>query len=114
METFEPLGIVAYTMCCRLGCTGNYGDGGYECRPAGIVFIRLALDGMNYRERPSAAYAYYREYEFLMNNWDGEKAILDRWCSIVGLPRDGYAIHKPEHGRTIEIKFKEPLELEIE
>ena len=67
---------------------------------------------MNYRASPAAAYAHYREFEFLMNNWDGEKAILDRWCSIVGLPRDGYAIHKPEHGRTIEIKFKEPLELE--
>ena len=59
-----------------------------------LVFVHLALDGMNYRASPAAAYAHYREFEFLMNNWDGEKAILDRWCSIVGLPRDGYTVHR--------------------
>jgi hypothetical protein len=26
-ETFKPLGIVAFSRCCRWGCTGSYDEG---------------------------------------------------------------------------------------
>lgn len=111
---FKPLGIVAYSCCCRLGCTGNYGD---EIAPRdnGVVFIRLHLDGMNYHPSPESCYAQYRDFDYLMANWDQEKALLEKWCELLGLGPGGYTITKPDNDDTaIEIQFTASLHLEEE
>ena len=50
-RVFKPMGLVAYSNCCRWGCTGAYDEDDAEFVPRnkGIYFIRLHLNGMNYR-----------------------------------------------------------------
>ena len=52
-EHFEPLKIVAFSNCCRLGCTDNYGDYNFQMRENGILFIRLHLKGLNFIMNPN-------------------------------------------------------------
>jgi len=65
---FKPLGIVAYTACCRLGCTATYDEEDEDVwrRPQGIVFFLLTLDGMNYRQIKKDVYAQYFDSEYLL------------------------------------------------
>lgn len=116
-DEFSPRGIVAYSCCCRWGCTGSYDeddDEDFKVRESdGIYYIRLHLDGMNYNDKPTSCYASYGNFEYLMDHWEEECAIIAKWCEIVGLQPSEYVIEKPEHGRRgVGILFGKPLDLE--
>lgn len=112
-QYFKPLGIAAYTNCCRLMCTGTYADDFYfEIREKGIFFIRLHLDGMNFNPLPERCFANYDDFEYLTNHWNEEKILLEKWCSLVGLQIGEFTIIKPLcEKQAVEIKFKKPLNL---
>ena len=83
-EHFRPKGVVAFSRCCRLGCTGTYGENpNFEEREKGIYFIRLHLAGMNYDPNPKDCYAHYVDFTYLMDNWDEERKLLTQFCRIV-------------------------------
>lgn len=81
---FEPNGIVAFTKCCRYGCTGNYGDDeDFEVRKdGGIYFIWLSLSCMNYRPLVDCVYASYDNNDYLMEHWEEECTMMKRWLLI--------------------------------
>lgn len=56
---FRPLGIVPFSNCCRLGCSGTFEeeDPDFDIRSTGVFFIRLHLNGLNYRSHPQDVYA---------------------------------------------------------
>jgi hypothetical protein len=96
------------------GCTGTFEeeDPYFVFRPKGIFFIRMHLNGMNYRYQIDSAYASYDDFDYLMKNWDNEVALLHRWCKIVGVSK--FKINKPETSKeAIWIMFDEKLELEV-
>ena len=113
---FKPLGIVAFTNCCRLGCTGTYEeeDDTFALREGpGIYFIQLSLNGMGYSSKPSSCYAHYEDHAYLTEHWDEELKLLQTWCRTVGLAPEQYTIELPPDGtKAIEIAFATPLELE--
>jgi hypothetical protein len=113
---FKPLGIVAYSNCCRLGCTGTYEEDDPDFKineEGGIFFIRLHLNGMNYNSQPKAVYAQYENYDYLMQHWAAEEAKLDQWAAILGLQKGDYTINKPPNQHNaIEIKFEKQVQLE--
>ena len=113
-EHFKPLGIAAYTNCCRMWCTGTYADDlDFEVRKKGIFFIRLHLDGMNYVPQPLHCYANYDDFEYLTKHWTEEKELLEKWCSLIGLKVGEFTIIEPSCGQeAVKIKFKNPLNLE--
>ena len=39
-EHFEPLKIISFSNCCRIGCTGNYGESDFELREI-LKFAKL-------------------------------------------------------------------------
>jgi hypothetical protein len=81
---FKKKGILAYTNCCRWGCTGAYDeeDDFKERETKGIYFIRLHTDGMNYNPQPTFTTALYGDFDYLMDNWAEECTILDKWCEV--------------------------------
>jgi hypothetical protein len=81
---FKKKGILAYTNCCRWGCTGAYDeeDDFEERETKGIYFIRLHTDGMNYKSQPTFTTALYEDFDYLMDNWVQECTILDKWCEV--------------------------------
>lgn len=112
---FKPQGIVAYSNCCRLGCTGTYEDDpDFKLNEdGGIFFVRLHLNGMNYDPNPSRASAHYESYEYLMQHWAAEEAKLHQWATILGLQRDEYIITQPPNQAiTVRIDFLKPIQLE--
>lgn len=121
-KEFSPLGIVAYSGCCRWGCTGSYGGDGqcnFEDRKNGIYYIKLFLDGMNYDDDPRSCYVPYcvdgdgDAYEYLMNHWEEECRHLRKFCEILGLLKDEYTIIKPSNIKEcICIRFHRSLHLE--
>jgi hypothetical protein len=114
---FKPLGIVAYSNCCRLGCTGTYEEDDPDFKITdkdGIYFIKIYLSGMNYIHNPQSAHACYYKFDYLMSNWEAEESKLDHWASILGLSKDEYFIKKPQNQQeAIHIEFHKPLALEI-
>mmetsp|Transcript_107288 Transcript_107288/g.149584 ORF Transcript_107288/g.149584 Transcript_107288/m.149584 type:complete len:145 (+) Transcript_107288:71-505(+) len=116
-RVFKPLKLVAYSNCCRYGCSGSYNetDPEFESRDQGIFFIRLHLSGMNYHEHPQECYAQYQDHDYLMKNWDEEHAILVKWCGVLGLQPGEFTISKPATEReAIRIRFAQPLNLEAQ
>lgn len=120
-EEFSPIGLVAYSGCCRWGCTGSYGGDGqddFEDRKNGIYYIRLHLEGMNYDAHPDSCYASYcaeegDAHEYLMDHWDEEVRLIRKFCEILGLTKEDYTISKPPDARTtIGIHFNRPLNLD--
>lgn len=120
-EKFYDKGIVAYSGCCRWGCTGSYGGDGQEDfndRKNGIYYIRLHLDGMNYEEEVNNCYASYcsengNDHQYLMDHWDEECEIIHDFCYILGIPKNEYQISKPKDiTKKIGIHFNQPLKLE--
>ena len=114
---FKPQGIVAFSFCCRPGCTGVYDeyDSSFEFREKGIFFIRLHLTGMNFYPNPRQCCVSYSDFDYLLKNWEDEKNILDDWCQIIGLSKEDYQIVKPESDKkAIIIKFHKKLLLEDE
>jgi hypothetical protein len=122
-SVFKPLGIVAFSRCCRWGCTGSYDEEDPNwCektgRQKGIYYIRLHLDGMNYDPAPECCFAMYSDFEYTMNHWDEECELLMRFCRIVyGDEKNGknsrFRIEKPENeSRGIGIFFEDPLTLQ--
>jgi hypothetical protein len=113
---FKPLGIVAFSNCCRLGCTGTYEEDDPDFKineEGGICFIRLHLNGMNYRSLPDSASAMYESHDYLMQHWAAEEAKLDQWAAILGLQKGEYTITKPRNQeQAIIIKFLKPVQLE--
>jgi len=113
---FKPQGIVAYSNCCRLGCTGTYEEEDPDFKlneDGGIFFIRLHLNGMNYDPNPSGASAHYESHEYLMQHWAAEEAKLHQWAAILGLQCDEYIITQPPNQAiTVRIEFLRPLRLE--
>lgn len=111
-EVFRPLGIVAFTNCCRIGCTDTYEDDDtFKFRETkGIFFIRLHLDGMNYNPRPTQVWAQYEDFDYLMTHWDEECDLIKKWAKIVNVDVE---IQKPKSVKeTIRIKFAKELELD--
>lgn len=114
-KTFKPLGIIAWSGCCRLGCTGSYDedDDTFQLRKCGIVFFKLFLSGMNYVSRPKSCYVQYTDWNYLKNNWDAEKALIRKWCRIVGLRSGEYTVDFPKDEKAaIGIHFNQPLTLD--
>lgn len=115
-EEFGPRGIIAWSGCCRLGCTASYDefDDSFEFRKEpGLLFIRLHLSGMNYNTTPICCYATYSSLDYLNEHWEEERGLLETWCRIVGLEEGEYEINKPDVStKAIEIRFNEPLRLE--
>jgi hypothetical protein len=114
-EVFKPLGIIGYSGCCRLGCTGAYDewDREFRLRDEGIVYFKLFLSGMNYQQHPQAAFVQYSSLESLNRNWASEKALIDRWCGLLGLNNNEYDIERPKTEDTsITIRFARPLDLD--
>lgn len=113
---FKPQGIVAYSNCCRLGCTDTYEEYDPDFKineKGGICFIRLHLNGMNYTQNPRKVYALYDDHKYLMQHWATEEAKLDQWAAILGLKRNEYKITKPRNQDTaILIDILKDLELE--
>ena len=67
-STFKPLGIVAFTNCCRIGCTGTYeedDDFQFDELNGNIFFFNLSLDGMNYKQH---VFVQYRNHSFVVQN----------------------------------------------
>jgi hypothetical protein len=121
-EEFEPRGIVAYSGCCRWGCTGSYDEDSesFESRNKGIYYIRFHLSGMNYSETVESCAVSYCDTEnqgnafaYLMDNWNAEVQVLQRFFEILGLQENQYRIVKPESARTaIMLYFNDPYQLE--
>ena len=114
---FKPLGIAAFTCCCRYRCTDTYAedDPAFDeiSRDQGIYFMRFNLDGMNYNETPEGFYAFYQDFDFLMQEWESEKELLVKWCTIIGLKPSEYTIDKPENAaKGIHVSFSKPFSLE--
>jgi hypothetical protein len=102
---FKHKGIVAYSACYRLGCTGSYeSDEDFRCRENGIARTngRMAL-GLGW------------VIVWLDANWGEELALINTWCGIVGLGPDDFTVVKPESdSRAIEVRFTNPLQLDRE
>ena len=117
-QAFKPLGIVAYTNCCRLGCTGTYEEDDPDFRltdKPGIYFFRLSLSGMNYICQPRSVSVYYSNFSSTMENWETEEAKINHWTSILGLSKPDFTVDKPQMEEDeIIIRFHKPLELEVE
>lgn len=116
-RVFKPLGIVGYSGCCRLGCTGSYdeNDEGFCYRDQGILYFKLFLSGMNYDEHPQAVSVQYIDIDFLNRNWEAEKRLIDQWCNLLALREGDYSIERPEtEEKTIVIRFSRPLDLDPE
>lgn len=112
-DTFSPLGIAAYSNCCRFGCTGTYADEtGWKVKQPGIYDIKIYLSGMNFREEVRSVFCYYEEFDFLTKNWEDEKGYLDLWARSLGIPKDCYTIIKPSTPqKAVEIQFSTPLRI---
>lgn len=109
-KEFKPLGIAAFTNCCRTGCTHNYADDDFKWRKdGGITFIRLHLNGMNYQEEVTEAFAQYNDYKYLMDHWDEECKLIKKWTDVVGVMLTH--IEKPKQKEKIGIYFT-PLKLD--
>lgn len=114
-NVFSPLGIVGYSGCCRLGCTGSYDetDENFRFRPKGILYFKLFLSGMNYDQHPSEIAVQYDDLDWVNQNWQDEKALIDRWCAVVGLKKSDYSVERPDsEDKAILIRFKKPLDLD--
>ena len=117
---FEPLGIVAYSKCCRWGCTGSYaGDGeeprdpSFRPRKKGIYYFRFHTDGMNYYSKPDECYVYYWSFKYIMEHWDEEIIFIHDWSSILNMNMDDYSIVKPTwNDEPIIVKFTRPYQLD--
>ena len=113
-EEFKPKGIIAFTNCCRYGCTGNYGDmdDDFEVREdGGIYFFYLPLEGMNHKELVYYVYASYDSYDYLMNHWEKECDMIRRWADILNVTLTEIVKPKNEN-QAICIWFDTPLLLE--
>ena len=118
-EHFKPLGIVAYSGCCRWGCTGSYDEEDddfqerFEGNEGGIYYIQLFLCGMNYHREVSIVDVHYGSFGYLGNNWDRERQLIEDFCRIVGKPPSEYVINRPKSEvECITIAFSPPLNLE--
>eukprot|EP00039_Didymoeca_costata_P008462 m.112615 g.112615 ORF g.112615 m.112615 type:complete len:184 (+) comp14094_c1_seq4:1006-1557(+) len=117
-EEFKPKGIVAWSGCCRWGCTGSYDEDDHEwrenvSRDQGIFYIRLHLDGMNYRPDPESCWAYYQDFDYLTKNWNQERRFCEKFCEILGLSVGEYVIRQPTNSATaVCITFLKPLTLD--
>lgn len=111
---FKPLSINAFSNCCRAGCSGTYAeDGDFEYREQGINFFRLHLNGMNYNMIVDDVYVQYDDFDYLMQNWEYERSLIERWAEIVGVRIK--RIDKPEdESQAIGIIFVDSLVLEEE
>ena len=68
-EHFHPLGIVAYSNCCRFGCSGSYNEDDENLQgrnDEGVYFIRLRTDGMNYTPHQTMVAAKYVNFEYVV------------------------------------------------
>jgi hypothetical protein len=114
-DYFKPMGIVAYSKCCRWGCSGSYDeeDKNFNVRPSGIFYIKLYIDGMNYRKEVSSVNINYSSFDYSMSNWEQEKLLIEKFCEIVGKSQKEYIIEKPNSIKEcIVVKFSSPLQLE--
>eukprot|EP00008_Paramoeba_atlantica_P009166 CAMPEP_0201481780 /NCGR_PEP_ID=MMETSP0151_2-20130828/6051_1 /ASSEMBLY_ACC=CAM_ASM_000257 /TAXON_ID=200890 /ORGANISM="Paramoeba atlantica, Strain 621/1 / CCAP 1560/9" /LENGTH=137 /DNA_ID=CAMNT_0047864143 /DNA_START=96 /DNA_END=509 /DNA_ORIENTATION=+ len=114
-QHFKHLGIVAYSGCCRWGCTGSYdeSDDDFRVKQKGVFYIRLHLSGMNYSPRPQICYANYEDFEYLKDHWKEEKDLLAQWCMILGLKEGEFTISQPPSGNVgVKIEFAQPLDLD--
>ena len=113
-EHFRPLGIVAYSNCCRPGCSGTYEqDDDFKDRKLGIYMFRLHLNGMNYSQEVDRISIHWGEkIKWLEEHWEQETQLIDEWCQIV-CPGTTYQIEKPtSKKRAIMLNFDTPLILE--
>lgn len=117
-EVFKPLGIIAYSGCCRMGCTGAYDedDPDFQVRERGIQFFRLHLSGMNYDQSPSLAGLHWSGgIEWLHENWAGELELIRKWCQVLGLGPDDYTVERPlNEDRAVMVAFERALSLDPE
>ena len=110
---FKHLGIIAFSRCCP-HCPNNYGSAhDFDERQRGICYIRLYLEGMNYKPQPEYCYVEYNNVDYVNKHWDKEYGILVKWASIIGLCPEEFTVIKPSNEHPfMKIEFHEPLELE--
>lgn len=116
-DVFKPLGIIGYSGCCRLGCTGAYDetDRNFRLRDKGIIYFKLFLSGMNYYQDVRVVYVQYSDIGYLHGNWEQEKGHIDRWCGLLGLHNGEYEIERPEtEEMAITVRFNRALGLDAE
>ena len=113
---FRPYGIVAYSRCCTIGCSGSYNedDDHFQWRKTpGISYFKLYLSGMNYDPEPEECFVEYENWQYLEENWDAEKQLIHDWCNIVLGSSSGVEIIEPEDGtKAITVRFPHPLQLD--
>ena len=138
LETvFSPRGIVAFTNCCKIECSGAYNevDESFRVRQDdGIYFIRFTLNGMNYspdkyvmfaamsnksKDKGDSEYCFhgiaisYGSLEYLYEHWEQEQQLIAQFCAVIGLEEGEFKIHKPKSIRTcIMVENYKPLQLE--
>lgn len=116
-EAFRNEGILAFSNCCHFACSSAYNerDPFFIVREKGIYFVRLHLNGMNYsHDETFLVAANYADYDYLIENWDSECKILERWCQVLGLGAGDFTIEKPPSlAHCVLISFKAPLELDM-
>jgi len=106
LAVFKKYGIYPYTKCCN-SCTYAFDDveGGwddFERRDdEGITMFGLRiLDDVVHDD----VYIYYDEFPYLMDHWEEEVQLIQKWCKICGVTAT--SIKKPENGRNaIVVKF---------
>lgn len=112
---FRPFGIVAYSRCCNIHCTGSYNeDDHFQWRKTpGISYFKLFLSGMNYDPEPEECYVQYEDWQYIDENWEAEKQLIKDWCNIVLGSSSGVEIIKPEdETKAITVCFPYPLQLD--
>jgi hypothetical protein len=55
----------------------------------------------------------YRDYQYLLENWDTECDIIRRWCAVMGVAESGYTAEKPvSKNACVIVRFEDPYALE--
>ena len=70
---------------------------------------------MNYSDTVDAVYITYADHAFLVKNWEQERALVDRFAAILGVPTECYTVTQPASEREcVVVKFSPALQLPVE
>ncbi len=104
-QHFEPLGVGAFTACCRWRCTKTYADAEGFGRKKGIYFFNFHIysclpparpRGWRLKSKPIYVKVSYTDFDYLLDNWETELKLIHAWCSIIA-PEMKYEVRKPEN-----------------
>ena len=111
-SVFKPLGVAAFSRCCRFACTETYADRSDFQAREGVYFFRFHLDGINYQPDVYSVAVHYDDIKFLLENWSSEEAMIHKWCKTIAVHKSNYTIIKPtSEDKSVMIEFVKPLKL---